>query len=83
MEKHHIQQRKDLLGAIRRQLDISKQMNANLFAEAKQLENTIADMDHKLKPVTSMNSVIATHKANMQAALDCTQSITDALREAE
>jgi hypothetical protein len=47
-------------------------MNANLFAEAKQLENTIADMDHKLKPVTSMNAVIATHKANMQAALDCT-----------
>lgn len=60
-----------MLGAIRRQLDISKEMNANLFEEARQLENTIADMEHKLKPVTSMNSVIATHKANMNAALDC------------
>jgi hypothetical protein len=83
MEKQLIQQRKDLLNSIRRQLDISKQMNLDLFEEARQLENTIADMDHKLKPVTNMNSVIATHKGNIDAALQCLQSITDALREAE
>jgi hypothetical protein len=58
-------------------------MNLDLFEEARQLENTIADMDHKLKPVTNMNSVIATHKGNIDAALQCLQSITDALREAE
>jgi hypothetical protein len=58
-------------------------MNLDLFEEARQLEHTIADMDHKLKPVTNMNSVIATHKNNIDAALHCLQSMTDALREAD
>ena len=40
-------------------------------------------MDHKLKPVTNMNSIIATHKANIDASLQCIQSITEALREAD
>ena len=71
MEKHYIQQKKDLLGAMRRQLDISKQMNANLVEESKELENTIEDMYHKLKPVTSMNNAVAVCKGNMHAAMEC------------
>jgi tetrahydromethanopterin S-methyltransferase subunit B len=56
---------------MRRQLDISKQMNANLVEESKELENTIEDMYHKLKPVTSMNNAVAVCKGNMHAAMEC------------
>lgn len=58
-------------------------MNANLFEEARQLENTITDMEHKLKPVTSMNTIVAQHKSNINAAYEHVNMIHENIRQAE
>lgn len=70
--------KRGILDAMRRQLNICKQLNDGLNSEVKHVEASVGELEHRLKPVTSMIDTVATSKENINIALEqiegvCTQ----------
>ena len=69
MDQQAIQTKKDILQAIRKQLDMSKKLNQDIIEETKQLSTGVEELNYRLKPVTKMIDQVSVAQTNINSAL--------------
>ncbi len=66
---------------MRRQLNNCKELNAGLTVNVKHVEATVGEMEHRLKPVTSMIATVSTSKENITTALTQIEGVCNEIKD--
>ena len=80
MVEGEVQSKRDALEAMRKQLDICRQLNESLVTQTKTVETQIVDMEHRLKPVTTMWDTVSSSVYNINSALEQIETVYSTIR---
>ena len=80
MVEVEIQSKRATLEAMRKQLDICKELNQSLVAQTKTVETSICEMEHRLKPITTMSETVFGSANNINSALEQIESVCSTVR---
>ena len=81
MVEGDVESKQEVLEAMRKQLDICRQLNESLVNQTKTVETQIVDMEHRLKPVTTMWDTISSSVNNINSALEQIESVCSTTRD--